>query len=81
LECKGKNSATSNNMKLVHWLLMSGLLHLVQQRGAWAGCVRLQPYGIHRPTKQTGRTKARKIKLVSLTKYMLRQPVSRNKFL
>ena len=26
----GNYSATSNNMKLVHWLLMGGLLHLVQ---------------------------------------------------
>jgi len=25
-------------MKLVHWPLMDGLLHLVQQGGAWAGC-------------------------------------------
>jgi len=25
----GNYSATSNNMKLVHWLLMCGLLHLV----------------------------------------------------
>jgi len=25
------NSATSNNMKLVHWPLMCGLLHLVQR--------------------------------------------------
>ena len=24
--------------KLVHWPLMGGLLHLVQQEGAWAGC-------------------------------------------
>jgi len=24
-------------MKLVHWLLMGGLLHLVQRGGAWAG--------------------------------------------
>ena len=23
---------------LVHWPLMGGLLHLVQRRGAWAGC-------------------------------------------
>ena len=29
--CKG--SATSNNTKLVHWSLMSGLLQLEQQRG------------------------------------------------
>jgi len=25
--------ATSNNLKLVHWLLMGGLLHLVQRGG------------------------------------------------
>ena len=36
----GNYSATSNNMKLVHWPLMGGLLHLVQQGGDWAG---LQP--------------------------------------
>jgi len=29
----GNYSATSNNMKLVHWPLMGGLLHLVQRRG------------------------------------------------
>jgi len=23
---------------LVHWLLMGGLLHLVQRGGAWVGC-------------------------------------------
>ena len=37
LECKGNYSATSNNMKLVHWPLMDGLLHLVQRGGDWAG--------------------------------------------
>ena len=31
------NSATSNDMKLVHWLVMGGLLHLVQRGGDWAG--------------------------------------------
>jgi len=31
------NSATSNNMKFVHWPLKGGLLHLVQQEGDWAG--------------------------------------------
>ena len=36
LDSKG-NSATSNNMKLVHWPLFGGLLHLVQRGGAWAG--------------------------------------------
>jgi len=36
LECKGNY----NNMKLVHWPLMGGLLHLVQRGGDWAG---LQP--------------------------------------
>ena len=30
-------SATSNNRKLVHWLLTGGLLHLVQRRGNCAG--------------------------------------------
>ena len=36
LEC----SATSNNMKLVHWPLMGGPLHLVQRAergGGWKG--------------------------------------------
>ena len=34
----GNYSATSNNMKFVHWPLMGGLLglHLVQQGGDWA---------------------------------------------
>jgi len=32
-------SATSNNMKLVQWPLVGGLLHLVQRGGKWlAGC-------------------------------------------
>jgi len=35
LDCKGNYSATSNNTKLVHWSLMDGLLHLVQQGGIW----------------------------------------------
>ena len=30
-------SATSNNMKLVHWPLISGLFHLVQRGADWAG--------------------------------------------
>jgi len=30
-------SATSNNMKLVHWPLMGGLLRFVQRGGDWAG--------------------------------------------
>jgi len=34
----GKCSATSNNMKLVHWPLIGRLLHLIQQGGAWAAC-------------------------------------------
>jgi len=33
----GNYVATSNNMKLIHWPLMGGLLHLVQRRAAWAG--------------------------------------------
>jgi len=30
---RGSYSATSNDMKLVHWPLMGELLHLVQQEG------------------------------------------------
>ena len=37
LESRGNYSATSNNMKLVHWALMGGLLHLVQRGGDWVG--------------------------------------------
>ena len=33
----GNYSATSNNMKSVHWPLMGGLLHLVQGEWHWAG--------------------------------------------
>ena len=36
-QCKGNYSATPNSVKLVHWPLIGGLLHLVQQRGDWAG--------------------------------------------
>jgi len=36
-ECKGNFNATSTNMKLVHWPLTGGLLHLVQRGGDWAG--------------------------------------------
>jgi len=32
----GNYNVTSNNMKLVHWPLMGGLLHLVQRGGDWA---------------------------------------------
>jgi len=37
LESRGNYSATSNNMKLVHWPLMGGLLHFVQRGEDWAG--------------------------------------------
>ena len=39
----GNYCATSNKMKLVHWPLMGGLLHLVQRGGDWAGCAPLSP--------------------------------------
>jgi len=35
VEIRGNYSATSKNMKLVHWSLMGGLLHLVQRGGDW----------------------------------------------
>jgi len=37
---KPQNNGPLNNntvIRLVHWPLMGGLLHLVQQSGAWAG--------------------------------------------
>ena len=37
LESRRNYSATSNNMKLVYWQLIGGLLHLVQRGGDWAG--------------------------------------------
>jgi len=37
LEPRNNCSATSNSIKLVHWPLMGGLLHLVQQGWDWAG--------------------------------------------
>jgi len=37
LEFRGNYSATSNNMKLVHWPLTDELLHLVQRGGDLAG--------------------------------------------
>jgi len=33
LECKDNYTVTSNKMKLEHWPLMDGLLHLVQRGG------------------------------------------------
>ena len=36
-ESRGNYSARSNNMKLVHWPSMGGLLHLVQRGGDWEG--------------------------------------------
>ena len=40
--CKG-NSSTSNNMKLVHWPLLGGLLHLVQPGATGWCCNALRP--------------------------------------
>jgi len=39
LECRSNYSAISNDMQLVQWLLIiiSGLLHLVERGGDWAG--------------------------------------------
>jgi len=36
LESSRNYSAASNNMKLVHWPLMGGLIHLVQRGADWA---------------------------------------------
>ena len=61
LECKGNYRATSNKMKLVHWSLMGGLLHLVQRGGDWAGqqlvqahrCTKCNSYTHQRPVYQS----------------------------
>jgi len=45
LDSKGNHSDTSKNMKLVHWPLMDGLLHLVQREGDWKGCCPAQSPG------------------------------------
>jgi len=37
LEFRGNYSATLNDMKLVNWPLMGGLLHLVKRGGDWTG--------------------------------------------
>ena len=37
LKGTGNYSDISHNMKLVHWPLIGGLLHLVQLGGDWAG--------------------------------------------
>jgi len=39
LECRGIYSVTSNDMKLVHWPLMGGmlLLHLIRRVRDWEG--------------------------------------------
>ena len=42
-ERKGNYSATSNNLKFVHWSLIGGLLHLVQRGGTGRGRSPLSP--------------------------------------
>ena len=37
LEFRGNHSATTNNIKLVHWPSMGGLLYLVHRGGDWVG--------------------------------------------
>ena len=37
IDCISYYTATSNDMKLVQWLLMDELLHFIQQEGDWAG--------------------------------------------
>jgi len=36
-QSNGPLYSNTNNTKLVHWLFMGGLLHLVQWGGDWAG--------------------------------------------
>jgi len=55
LECKGNYSATSNDMELIHWPLVGGLLHVVQRGGDWAGpqSTQASPSCIKRPVYQS----------------------------
>jgi len=46
----GNYIATSNNMMFVHWPLMGGLLHLVQQGRDWAAAVRPVPSLLYQMT-------------------------------
>jgi len=48
LECRGNYSAVSTTVKLVHWPLMGGLLHLVERGGDLAG-----PQPAHAPPRCT----------------------------
>ena len=38
LKLQSSRKLYSNVVSLVHWPLMGGLLHLVQQGGSWVGC-------------------------------------------
>ena len=49
LECKDSCGATLNNMKLVHWPSMGGLLHLVKRGWHWAGCSPDRPSSLYPP--------------------------------
>jgi len=43
----GNYTATSKNMKLVHWPLMGGLFHLVQQGGLGGAPARSGPSSLY----------------------------------
>ena len=45
LQCRGNYSATSNDMKLVHWTL-----HLVQRRGNWRPLIAVPNVTVHQST-------------------------------
>ena len=46
LECKGNYSATLNNMKLVHWPLMDGVMYTVLSSLAACGCLGVAAAGV-----------------------------------
>ena len=54
-------SSTSNNVKLVHWPLMGGLLYFVQREGAWAGCGPAPPRPLLAVPNITGHTHQRPV--------------------
>ena len=51
-------------MKLVHWPLMGGLLHLIQREGAWAGS---QPAQAPRRCNGNGKQRVNKRSIEHLT--------------
>jgi len=66
----GDYSVTANSMKLVHWPLMGGLLHLVQRGGAWVG--RDPAQSPHRCTNVTAQLSMASVPTTTVLMWVLR---------